>query len=400
MKEPDAKRLDEIAGKVCIYETLPTFLYELRYEEKIRTIRAMDEECFDTMESVLLGIYLCEKPDYLIGIAEIYNYEEKKQKASIGYRLDDTVWGKGIATRVVRLLRDYLAGDIGLMTITAHVLQMNEASARVLVRNGFADKYPDLWEDWGYDDLKLTDKYVFKREWLEAEHKEEKSGIPVTEDRLPDVRVEQFVMAYLIEQDRIRAMLPEGYESLRPVFRINTEIRDDSVLYVEFNTPVEAGGRRGWLNIANWESTHDDISFVRNPAAGDNDGTGRKETVHITAPFFELTYTGTGIEGGCPEEKDNEGCYYIGNDIEFRPAETITENKESCDCSFAWKFHYGDAQGRSEGRTIPAYNTPQEKKYAAIPLSAENAAAIPCLQVLGAYIVRFTRTYHHDYNEQ
>ena len=43
MKEPDAKRLDEIAGKVCIYETLPTFLYELRYEEKIRTIRAMDE---------------------------------------------------------------------------------------------------------------------------------------------------------------------------------------------------------------------------------------------------------------------------------------------------------------------------------------------------------------------
>lgn len=204
MKEPDAKRLDEIAGKVCIYETLPTFLYELRYEEKIRTIRAMDEECFDTMESVLLGIYLCEKPDYLIGIAEIYNYEEKKQKASIGYRLDDTVWGKGIATRVVRLLRDYLAGDIGLMTITAHVLQMNEASARVLVRNGFADKYPDLWEDWGYDDLKLTDKYVFKREWLEAEHKEEKSGIPVTEDRLPDVRVEQFVMAYLIEQDRDR----------------------------------------------------------------------------------------------------------------------------------------------------------------------------------------------------
>ena len=29
--------------------------------------------------------------------------------------------------------------------------------------------------------------------------------------------IEQFVMAYEIEQDRVRAMLPEGYESLRPV---------------------------------------------------------------------------------------------------------------------------------------------------------------------------------------
>ena len=37
--------------------------------------------------------------------------------------------------------------------------------------------------------------------------------------------VEQFVMAYQVEQDRLRAILPEGYESLRPVLRINAEIR-------------------------------------------------------------------------------------------------------------------------------------------------------------------------------
>ena len=41
------------------------------------------------------------------------------------------------------------------------------------------------------------------------------------------MKIEQFVMAYEAEQDRIRAMLPEGFESLRPVLRINTEIRDD-----------------------------------------------------------------------------------------------------------------------------------------------------------------------------
>ena len=40
------------------------------------------------------------------------------------------------------------------------------------------------------------------------------------------MKVEQFVMAYKAEQDRLRAMLHEGFESLRPVLRINAEIRD------------------------------------------------------------------------------------------------------------------------------------------------------------------------------
>ena len=35
------------------------------------------------------------------------------------------------------------------------------------------------------------------------------------------MKVEQFVMAYGVEQDRLRAFLPEGFVSLRPVLRIN-----------------------------------------------------------------------------------------------------------------------------------------------------------------------------------
>lgn len=40
------------------------------------------------------------------------------------------------------------------------------------------------------------------------------------------MQIEQFVMAYGVEQDRLRAILPEGFTSLRPVLRINGEIRD------------------------------------------------------------------------------------------------------------------------------------------------------------------------------
>ena len=77
------------------------------------------------------------------------------------------------------------------------------------------------------------------------------------------MKIEQFVMAYAIEQDRIRALLPSGYESLRPVLRINTEIRDERSVYVELNTPVAHEGKRGWINIARWESPECGLHFER-----------------------------------------------------------------------------------------------------------------------------------------
>lgn len=40
------------------------------------------------------------------------------------------------------------------------------------------------------------------------------------------MKVAQFVMAYEVEQDRLRALLPNGFSSLRPVLRINAEVQD------------------------------------------------------------------------------------------------------------------------------------------------------------------------------
>lgn len=66
------------------------------------------------------------------------------------------------------------------------------------------------------------------------------------------MQVEQFVMAYGVEQDRLRAILPESFSSFRPVLRSNAEIWDGASFYVEFNTAAEKDGVRGWLNIGNW----------------------------------------------------------------------------------------------------------------------------------------------------
>ena len=195
------------------------------------------------------------------------------------------------------------------------------------------------------------------------------------------MKVEQFVLAYEAEQDRIRALLPRGYSSLRPVLRINAEIRNEKEVYVEFNVPIAHNGKRGWLNIANWSSERDPLSFRRDD-----------KTVFIEAPFLALRYTGTGMRGGCPAEKDNDGCFFLTRTgADLMPPERIEELKEFCDASFAWHFAEGDARGETQGKTLPAAWTPSENEYPKTVFSAENAAAIPCRQVLGTYIVRFTR---------
>ncbi len=189
------------------------------------------------------------------------------------------------------------------------------------------------------------------------------------------MRVEQYVMAYGAEQDRLRAILPDGFTSLRPVLRINAEIRDDTTGYVEFNTAVEADGVRGWLNIGCWEA----VPFTRQ---------GKRVT--FAADSLEISFTGVGIEGGCPAEKDNDGCFFLGTPTTLRKAETIGSGKEFCDCSFRWKFTDG-AHGVSIGKTLPAYPTEVRTVYPRQAFTVENAARIPCDQVLGTYMVVFDR---------
>lgn len=190
------------------------------------------------------------------------------------------------------------------------------------------------------------------------------------------MHVEQFVMAYGVEHDRLRAILPEGFTSLRPVLRINAEIRDGKTGYLEFNTAVQRGDLRGWLNIGYW----DDVSFTR-----------EGKTVRFSTDFLEIEFTDVGIAGGCPVEKDNTGCLFLHPAERLVPPERITANKEFCDCRFRWCFTPEDAHGVSLGKTLSAVPSEVQTVYPKEPFTVRNAAKIPCAQVLGTYTVQFER---------
>ena len=187
------------------------------------------------------------------------------------------------------------------------------------------------------------------------------------------MKIEQFVMAYGAEQDRLRAILPEGFQSLRPVLRINGEVRDGRTGYLEFNTAVEKDGKKGWLNIGCWE----DVPFEK-------DG----KTTRFKNDLLEISFTGAGLEGSCPAEKDNAGCWFCGGDTAQL---VITASKEFCDCEFSWYSAKDGAHGVSIGKTLPAIPEEASRQYPKEEFTVENAARIPCRQVLGADIVRGER---------
>ena len=187
------------------------------------------------------------------------------------------------------------------------------------------------------------------------------------------MQIEQFVMADGVEQDRLRAILPEGFTSLRLVLRINGEIRDGTESCLELNTTVEKDGVRGWLNIDRWTN----VPFTRSG-----------KTTVFRPELLKISFTGVGVAGGCPAEEDNAGCFF--QDGSFRAAEHIAANKEFCDCAFAWLLP-GGAHGISIGRTLPAVPTEKKITYPKKACAAENAAVIPSGQVPGTYQVTFDR---------
>ena len=139
----------------AVYRYLPTFLYEKKYEDIRYVIRHLYDECFQ--ESIILGVF---EIDQFCGLAELYGYRDAIHKISIGYRLLESCWGRGIATGALSQVVRYLDEETDIEIITASTMVENLASANVLRKNGFTLVVHAVGEDWGYENPTITDKWI------------------------------------------------------------------------------------------------------------------------------------------------------------------------------------------------------------------------------------------------
>jgi len=74
------------------------------------------------------------------GIAARPGDYERGQSAELGYWLGKSMWDRGLMTRVVALYAPWAMQRLSLHRLQATVLDFNQASARVLEKNGFIEE--------------------------------------------------------------------------------------------------------------------------------------------------------------------------------------------------------------------------------------------------------------------
>ena len=155
LEEADAESLTRLTRQDAVYRYLPTFLFEKKYNQAEDAIPRLYDECLN--DSLILGVF---RDKAFCGLAEVYGYRAPLRKASVGYRLLQESWGRGIATETLSLLVRELLENRGIEIITASTMVENHASARVLVKNGFTLVNRAVDEDWGFDAPTPADKWI------------------------------------------------------------------------------------------------------------------------------------------------------------------------------------------------------------------------------------------------
>ncbi|MBE6115278.1 MAG: GNAT family N-acetyltransferase [Erysipelotrichaceae bacterium] len=156
--DDDADAIRELIENENVYRYLPTFLFEKQYDDINQMISELYGDLYRSKESLILGICLKED-NRLSGLAEFYGYKDSIHKTCIGYRLRERYWGRGIATRAVKLLVEYLYTQTDIEIITASTMVENLASERVLEKNDFLVTAKAVPEEWSYPEPTIADKW-------------------------------------------------------------------------------------------------------------------------------------------------------------------------------------------------------------------------------------------------
>lgn len=153
--ENDIDELFEIYNNENVFTYIPGDIK--KNKATVQNMIGHFERDFNKRKEIFLGICSADTPNEIVGVAEMFEYDAKVNMITIGYRLSERNWGKGIATRAVSAMVDYLFNTIGINRIQAFVMPANEKSQKVLQKNNFVKegimRQSQYWKGKGVVDL-------------------------------------------------------------------------------------------------------------------------------------------------------------------------------------------------------------------------------------------------------
>lgn len=154
MTEDDVAALSEITENPNVYRYVPPFLYKKSRGNLLAAIRNLAGRDFEKKRMICAGIYLSADPEKLIGLVEMFDYKPRKSQITVGYKINESYWHKGIASETIRLITNYLCIDAGVNSLKAYVMPENVFSLMALKKNGFIEEQETVQgRNWGGHDI-------------------------------------------------------------------------------------------------------------------------------------------------------------------------------------------------------------------------------------------------------
>lgn len=157
IEDEDFEDFFEIHSSELIYKYIPG-----KAKKNAKTVRNMIghySRDFNKKKMVFLGVYMKSPIKKMVGIVEIFDINKNTNMVTVGYRLNEDYWGKGIATEALKHLVKFLFDQIMVNRIQAFVMTENTRSGQVLRRNNFVYegtiRKGQVWKDKGLVDLEL-----------------------------------------------------------------------------------------------------------------------------------------------------------------------------------------------------------------------------------------------------
>jgi len=136
IENEDADNLFEILTNKNIFKYTPG--NPLKTMEAVKNVIGHYERDFNKQKTIFLGIFLKSEKKKLVGIAEIFDFNDDINSVEVGYRINENYWGKGLATKATALMVEFLFNKINVNRIQATPMPINKYSHKVLLNNGFA----------------------------------------------------------------------------------------------------------------------------------------------------------------------------------------------------------------------------------------------------------------------
>jgi len=155
----DVNDLFEILSNENIFKYRAPGKARLKTMDAVKNVIGHHERDFNKHKTIYLGVYYKKANHKLVGIAEIFNFDDKANRVEIGYTINESYWGKGIATNAVKIILEFLFNTVNINSIQAKIMPVNSKSKNVVERCGFTHegtlRQLQYWTGIGIVDLEM-----------------------------------------------------------------------------------------------------------------------------------------------------------------------------------------------------------------------------------------------------